>query len=220
MFFFINADTGWVVGWNGTIKKTTNGGLNWITQTNGNSYDINCMYFIDLNNGWIGNSYGQVFRTTNSGSTWSLQATFTSRAITNFTFSDQNNGWGCCTTGYIIKTTNGGNNWITQTTGSFNTLNSIYANDSTDVWAVDVYGGILHYTYYVQKPVLVSPQNNKDSLPLHPLQLKWDSTQYAVSYAVQVATDSNFTSILWSQIVQTDTTTLFPILNPNFPHST
>ena len=33
--YFVNTDTGWVVGDSGTILKTTDGGLNWQSQNGG-----------------------------------------------------------------------------------------------------------------------------------------------------------------------------------------
>ena len=50
--FFID-DTGWIVGEDGFIKKTTNAGLDWIQQTSGTTITLRSVQFIDQNTGWI-----------------------------------------------------------------------------------------------------------------------------------------------------------------------
>lgn len=57
---FENDLTGWVVGTSGaTIRKTTNGGMNWFSQSSGLSFGaLNSVFFVDPFNGWIvGNQY-------------------------------------------------------------------------------------------------------------------------------------------------------------------
>jgi len=80
--FFINNQTGWVVGTgNGInnlpsiISKTTNGGIDWISQSIINVYTG--LYSIDLinnNTGWITGD-GIVLKTTNSGNNWMVLET-------------------------------------------------------------------------------------------------------------------------------------------------
>ncbi|MCX6162361.1 MAG: T9SS type A sorting domain-containing protein [Ignavibacteriae bacterium] len=71
--FFINSNTGWVVG--STIMKTTNGGTNWnndLPNLIPYSDSYNCLhsvFFSDQNTGWVVGSYAAIFSITNGGST-------------------------------------------------------------------------------------------------------------------------------------------------------
>ena len=73
---FINQNDGWIVGWDGYVVHTTNGGLNWQSQNVGNN-EVRMLglhvvspteaYAIgNINN----NSSAVLYRTTNAGATW------------------------------------------------------------------------------------------------------------------------------------------------------
>ena len=47
--YFLNDQTGWIVGVIGTILKTTNGGENWSAQTSGTNFRLSSVNFIDIN---------------------------------------------------------------------------------------------------------------------------------------------------------------------------
>ncbi len=49
---FIDQNTGWTVGQDGTILKTTNGGVSWISQSKPTSPSLYSVHFIDQNTGW------------------------------------------------------------------------------------------------------------------------------------------------------------------------
>jgi len=44
---FIDETTGWVNGYDGTIVKTTNGGMDWVSLNIGALQDIHALFFID-----------------------------------------------------------------------------------------------------------------------------------------------------------------------------
>ena len=75
--FFVNAQTGWVVGADGTIMATTNGGQSWLQQmlpaTVNPNLNLNDVFFIDPNQGWIVGDEGQILNTMDGGDTWTLQ---------------------------------------------------------------------------------------------------------------------------------------------------
>ena len=50
--YFIDADTGWVVGKFGSIMRSTDGGLTWEPQTSGISQYLRSLTFIDNKVGW------------------------------------------------------------------------------------------------------------------------------------------------------------------------
>jgi len=65
---FINQNVGWVVGGDGAVFKTTDGGTTWTDQSTSGTW--NAVFFKDANTGWIAGSYGIVLMTTDSGANW------------------------------------------------------------------------------------------------------------------------------------------------------
>lgn len=59
---FLNKDTGYICGTNGTIKLTTNCGNNWISQSDGLINFFVAMYITGFENGWLLDSEGNVYR--------------------------------------------------------------------------------------------------------------------------------------------------------------
>jgi photosystem II stability/assembly factor-like uncharacterized protein len=113
-----------LLGWKSSVfgmKKTTNGGLNWITQTlpsGGNIYTSGVSYFSNINKDTIwatgsnvlypGNQLrGILLRTTNQGSNWFFQIPDTSFHISGYwfiKFTNKLNGWATM----LIHTKTGG----------------------------------------------------------------------------------------------------------------
>jgi photosystem II stability/assembly factor-like uncharacterized protein len=137
--FLIDNNTGWAVGYSGTILKTTNGGANWLLQTSGTSNWLGSVHFTDTNTGWaVGNS-GTILKTTNGGTVWTQQASVTISWLNSVYFTDSNTGWtvgGDYPTGIILKTTNGGINWTQQASVTNYGLSSVYFTDSNTGWAL------------------------------------------------------------------------------------
>ena len=74
--FFINADTGWVTGYD-IIMNTTDGGANWTVQDS-SIMIFRSIYFTDKNHGWAvgekGSEYGGfIYHTTDGGQYWYLK---------------------------------------------------------------------------------------------------------------------------------------------------
>ena len=117
--FFVDANTGWVVGENGSILKTTNGGAEWVTKTAVKfAYFIGC-YFVNSNVGWASGD-GGLYKTTDGGDTWNIQNG--PSGLTKVYFADQNNGWTVGGTdgstpyvGDIFITKDGGTTWTHKT---------------------------------------------------------------------------------------------------------
>ncbi|AWI26170.1 YCF48-related protein [Flavobacterium pallidum] len=110
--FFSDAMTGYCVGDNGTIIKTTNAGSSWIVLQSGTTQTLNTVFFIDGDTGYIG-SNGFILKTTDGGNTWT---TFTFGAtlgtnILSLFFTDTNTGYAGGSYGKLYKTTDGGQNW-------------------------------------------------------------------------------------------------------------
>lgn len=99
--YFSNVNNGWIVGDNGKVIKTTDGGANWNYVTNSGinpgerSKDV---FFLDANTGWISSKdiSGHAFlqHTTDGGANWTTLGTFPSDgSIYSIYFYDANNGW-------------------------------------------------------------------------------------------------------------------------------
>jgi len=119
--FFID-DTGWIVGSEGFIKKTTNAGIDWFKQTSGTTILLKAVKFADEKIGWVVGESGLIMKTTNGGTDWITQSSGTTVTLNSFDILDSNTlqvaGYG----GIILKTTNGGNSWTTLSSGTSNNL--------------------------------------------------------------------------------------------------
>ena len=141
--FFVNSNTGWAVGAS-LIKKTTNGGTNWIKlsgfDTTNYYYSV---YFADANIGWVAfgkyGSNGGILKTSNGGVNWVLQFISNNSSVKSLYFLNQNTGYAAGGFSGILKTTNGGSNWNFANS----TLTGVVSLCFTDVnkgWFVGVAG--------------------------------------------------------------------------------
>ncbi len=118
---FVNEYTGYTVGANFTIAKTTDAGMNWfLINTNFDSvptgvilnYDISSIFFINSETGFVGGN--NLFKTTDGGNRW-VYIEEPLNGINSIFFTAENVGYISGTN--IAKTTNGGYNWTTLYSG-------------------------------------------------------------------------------------------------------
>jgi photosystem II stability/assembly factor-like uncharacterized protein len=143
--FPVDATTGWVVGNNGVIRKTTNGGAAWTGQTSGTGDDLHSVFFpVDALTGWAVGQDGTIRKTTNGGTSWNGQTSGTGQDLRSVHFPvDATTGWVVGNNGVIRKTTNGGTTWTGQTSGTTDDLYSVYfPMDTLTGWAVGQDGTI------------------------------------------------------------------------------
>ena len=129
---FIDENNGWIVGGNGTILHTTDGGNDWILQQNVTAEYLSDIFFIDGNNGWIVGENGTILHTTNGGDPWISESGGTTNYLTSVWFIDENNGWVVGYDGTILHTTDGGNNWYNQSVGTTWPLNDVTFKDENN----------------------------------------------------------------------------------------
>ncbi len=121
---FVSPLIGWVVGANGLIFKTVNGGASWSSQASGLAANLVKVQFINDQEGWAtaGANSGAAFvvlKTTNGGATWqNLSFGNDAYASNSMFFLDAQHGW---IAGFnnqllprIFYTENGGNSWVSQ----------------------------------------------------------------------------------------------------------
>ncbi|MBL8008191.1 MAG: T9SS type A sorting domain-containing protein [Ignavibacteria bacterium] len=157
---FADANTGWTVGGYDDnnplcsqypiVLRTTNGGLNWVTQISGNGFLYNDLYVVNNQTAYICNagiccppfcvsSSGEVAKTSNSGQNWTGSVYEASYSVY---FLNNNIGWASSQrssdvlsiVNYIYRTNNSGSNWqvVFTDTGNFNNYrNLMFLNDST-----------------------------------------------------------------------------------------
>ena len=119
--FFVDNQTGWAVGDDGVILRTSDGGTTWVTQTSGTTHDMRAVFFLDANTGWaVGYANNNVtLKTTDGGSTWTDISTVIAGTgiLRDIAFSNANDGW-MVASDAIYASTDGGTTWTAQTTNS------------------------------------------------------------------------------------------------------
>jgi photosystem II stability/assembly factor-like uncharacterized protein len=123
--FFIDDNTGWIVGSEGFLKKTTNAGIDWIMQNSGTNLTLKSVQFVTQNTGWICGEGGLIIKTTDGGLSWIQLTSGTTEHLTDIHFCDLNKGYIVGNNGTILKTTNGGFVWNSLPTGVVFDLNSV-----------------------------------------------------------------------------------------------
>lgn len=143
-----NNSTGWIVGGNGTVLKTTN--LNdWydisdlFSSSNLRGQDI---YFVNSLTGYISFTGigAKVYKTSNGGNNWTL-LWYPSWGITRISFINSNTGFAIGNDfnngGHVYKTINGGLNWqdAYTSTGELYTLqvlnqSNVFIGGSSGLW--------------------------------------------------------------------------------------
>lgn len=140
---FANAKTGWIVGENGSIYHSTDGGINWLLQPSAPAALIG-VSAVDSNHAWTITRGGSVLRTVDGGATWSNMPSGVSFGLTAVKFADLQHGWVIGQSEGIAATTDGGQTWAIQNVNSSNPqLNAIDFADINHGWAVGDGGEIL-----------------------------------------------------------------------------
>jgi photosystem II stability/assembly factor-like uncharacterized protein len=121
--YFTDVNTGYVVGENGTILKTIDGGSNWNAQNSGTANMLNSVYFPDDSIGYAVGDSGTILKTTDGGSNWTSQNISEIMWLYSVFFTSSDTGYIAGSffdssdwLGIIFKTTDGGINWDTNFT--------------------------------------------------------------------------------------------------------
>ena len=146
---FPSPETGFVVGSQGTILKTMNGGATWVPLNSGTDASLGTVHFVDAQRGWVGGGHssfpffsGEILRTGDGGATW----TKTTFAAFIFSIRFRNALEGYAVGGgsgetygllSIFKTTDGGLTWIAQHNANGKSwLSQVALTDSSGARAV------------------------------------------------------------------------------------
>lgn len=132
---FVDVNTGWIVGTASKILKTTNGGLNWVTQIPAIplNRELNDIQMFDANTGYITGWTNTFLKTTDGGLNW-LSISIPTGQYNALNFINEQTGWVCSFLGVIRRTTNGGISWDSLSTGSGGPLRDIQFINSQTGW--------------------------------------------------------------------------------------
>ncbi len=146
---FVDANTGWMIGFNGTDEimiKTTDGGVTWTPTAFTTSNYCTSVFFIDANHGWVTDFRGNLYQTTDGGSNWTAQILASSKYLHEVMFVDANTGYVVGESGLAFKSTDGGTSWNPLTTGTTERLTHVYFTDAQNGWAGGWAGVMIHTT--------------------------------------------------------------------------
>ncbi len=141
---FIDSLTGWVVGGNGVILCTKNGGANWYEQQSGTNITLWDVDFIDNLKGWAVGYNGTILYTNDGGKKWVTQNSRTSSRLLDVTFLDSQIGWiAGWYNSVFLRTTDGGQHWIKDTIGNIERLSNLTIVDERNGLAVFDLGKVI-----------------------------------------------------------------------------
>lgn len=100
--FFVDTRTGWRIGYEGLIMKTSDGGYHWTFQDSLPTPSLRRLVFNDENTGWIaGDGF---WKTTNGGHSWKQCAQeVDSDYIVDLFFLNKKHGWALGRNGSVYK---------------------------------------------------------------------------------------------------------------------
>jgi len=171
--FFIDEKNGWVVGSNGIILNTRNGGISWTEQISRTKKELSEIKFSDSNTGWILGEEDLILHTENGGINWQnnkelpepsfmnkvlryiIPSNLQSSDFINVHFIDKDNGWAISgvmgETIKILKTSDGGKTWESQENSLpeeiIKKLETVFFAkfiDKDNIWAIGIDGILFH----------------------------------------------------------------------------
>jgi photosystem II stability/assembly factor-like uncharacterized protein len=134
----VNDKVGYIVGEEGLIMKTTDGGESWKGLNSGVFENLFCVDFIDENNGWVSGQDGTIMHTTNGGESWSIQNENQIKySFICLKFINLKKGFaGGGLDGQLNYTEDGGNTWNKQPLPIGSSVSAIYFYNENIGWMV------------------------------------------------------------------------------------
>lgn len=110
--YFPDKDRGWIVGMDGVILRTGDGGKTWQKKDSGTDKPLYSICIIGQN-GWIAGNKGVYLRSVDGGETWTLMddAIKTKFWLREVSFADSDHGFIVGARGTIVRTSDGGSSW-------------------------------------------------------------------------------------------------------------
>ncbi|MBI5661133.1 MAG: T9SS type A sorting domain-containing protein [Ignavibacterium album] len=136
--FFSDDSTGWIVGSDGLIKRTTNQGEDWIQQISNTSKTLKSVRFVNQEYGFICGSEGLILKTTNGGDDWLQIFSGINDDLTSLSIVNENLVFIVGHNGVVLRTTNGGVSWYNTTIDSTLKFKSVCFTDDTTGFIVSL----------------------------------------------------------------------------------
>jgi photosystem II stability/assembly factor-like uncharacterized protein len=194
--YFITPQKGWMVGSEGTVVETSDGGETWQIQYKDDDKYFTGVFFIDENEGWV-IGWHDVLHTADGGINWEEQDLPGFLDVEAITFINPDTGWIVGTYNTIYKTEDGGENWEQKLSGSPNApmLNDVYFSDALHGIAV----GGFWFTPDEEAIILLTDDGGEtwqDTLPtgikeITALSFISPDTGWACSYGQEVLKTNN-----------------------------
>jgi photosystem II stability/assembly factor-like uncharacterized protein len=107
----VNQNIGTIVGSEGIVLRTVNGGVTWASQESGTTNTLNDVFFTDSSTGAAVGNEGTILRTTDGGSTWSLQISGTEEPLLGVSLTNGREGVAVGLVREVFHTKDGGTTW-------------------------------------------------------------------------------------------------------------
>lgn len=125
----------WVLGADGGILRTDDGGVGWHPQNSGVTSSLRAMTAANADMAWIVGADPGILTTINGGAVWTRQAR-DQGAWTSISAASTQVVWAAGSGGRISKTTDGGASWPAQKSGTGDDIGFIQAVSVDEAWAV------------------------------------------------------------------------------------
>ena len=141
---FTSSRRGWIVGNNGEIHYTQDGGRTWKKQDSKTQSNLLRAQFESVQQGWIVGEEGIILYTDTGGNTWQSQSSGTSVRLSHIKIPDNQSAFVLGDKGTILRTNNRGKTWLrAQTDTEEQIVDAAFVNEQQG-WAVGTQGAILY----------------------------------------------------------------------------
>ncbi len=144
----------WACGLYGTLMRSSDGGVNWVSQIWDEVEMFSDIVFSSLSTGYCvgsNNIYGDgiILKTLDGGVNWEdiTPVSFDVEELVSVDFMDENNGLAVGSDGEILYTTDGGANWTEKTEYPAIDFQRVRFGDTDKGWAVGSSGSILCFDF-------------------------------------------------------------------------
>ncbi|HIM16703.1 MAG TPA: hypothetical protein EYM27_04555, partial [Dehalococcoidia bacterium] len=161
---FADAENGLVVGEDGIVYRTTEGGVQskdqgqllcagstceeeplstWNPVESGTELALNDVAFVDINHAWVSGDKGLILFSTDGGLTWGRRNTGVEARLLSVSFIGVDDGVVVGENGTILVTTDGGMTWQRSVSPTSLRLNAVAFSEDGTAWAVGDEGTML-----------------------------------------------------------------------------
>jgi len=141
--FPVNENTGFAVGRDGTILKTSDAGSTWSKTRSGVKSNLLDVDFINNQVGYVSGVNGTILKTENGGVNWTKLNSGTSQHLYSIHFPvDQYTGYAGGAASTLLKTTDGGLTWLPQSIGGGYVYDIVFPENNLSGYASAIYGSL------------------------------------------------------------------------------